>query len=101
MIAASVASSSSSTSHRRSTAARLARIAIICPISVTVAVRAAGNATPAAIRVAPTAKAITIVVPMPGSNLTSRQETPVTSRIGMKPPIERTRLGSRASMSAA
>ncbi len=61
--------------------------------------RSRGRA-PAAIRVAPTAKAITIVVPMSGSSMISRQAPPTTRRKGIKPSIERTRFGSRASMSA-
>ncbi|OJU83148.1 MAG: hypothetical protein BGO11_08755 [Solirubrobacterales bacterium 70-9] len=59
------------------------------------------GATPAAIRVAPMAKAITIVVPMSGCSMISSAAAPVTRRIGMKPWIERTRFGSRASRSAA
>ena len=70
------------------------------PIPSAILPRSRG-ATPAAIRVAPMAKAITSVVPMSGCSMISRQAAPVISRIGMKPWIERTRFGSRASMSAA
>ena len=55
---------------------------------------------PAAIRVAPTAKVVTIVVPMSGSSMISIAAAPTTSRNGMNPSIERARFGLRASMSA-
>ncbi len=61
--------------------------------------RSRGRA-PAATRVAPTAKARTIVVPMSGSSMISTQAAPTTTRNGMKPSIERARFGLRASRSA-